>query len=320
MLRAHTRSRGLVAAAGGPSLWDYSLTAGTLPPVLSVARGTTATRVNASGLIVVEAANVPRWNYDPITLAGRGLLIEPQKTNLVAYSEDLAQSVYTTTNSAKIANAGTSPANGIAQGFQQNTTNGNHDLSISSGLSGIADNATMRLSFFAARGAGYSAEISGAARRKDGSFPSHIRDFDTLEQLSITPGLIGYIEQYQNGWVRIIADIPVLSGATTLQARMRMTQAANSAVQSFTGDGIGILAIWGVEVMDSPTLPPTSYVPTTGSAATRDADVVTLLDTSRASEITYVPLGSSTPTTCTVAAGAQPPSTLYGHWTRVRQL
>ncbi len=44
----------------------------------SVGLDSTATRVNAQGLIEVVPPNTPRFTHDPITLAPLGLLIEPE--------------------------------------------------------------------------------------------------------------------------------------------------------------------------------------------------------------------------------------------------
>ena len=53
---------------------------------LTFTRASTATRVNSSGLIESVASGVPRIDY----LNGCGqLLLEPQRTNLITYSEDL---------------------------------------------------------------------------------------------------------------------------------------------------------------------------------------------------------------------------------------
>ncbi len=63
-------------------------------------RATTATRINSSGLIETVANNIPRINYEN----GCGSwLFEPQRTNLLTYSNDFSQwngSSYITPNSA----------------------------------------------------------------------------------------------------------------------------------------------------------------------------------------------------------------------------
>jgi len=53
-------------------------------------RATTATRINSSGLIETVATNVPRLEYpliDGVVNGCPSLLLEPQRTNLVTYSE-----------------------------------------------------------------------------------------------------------------------------------------------------------------------------------------------------------------------------------------
>jgi hypothetical protein len=68
-------------------------TTGALDPRVTVARAlNTATRVNSSGLIEIINANLPRFDYDPVTLAPKGLLIEESRTNLMLQSQAIDQS------------------------------------------------------------------------------------------------------------------------------------------------------------------------------------------------------------------------------------
>lgn len=77
---------------------------------MDVVRATTATRVNSSGLIESVAANVPRLNYDSVG-GCPSILVEPQRTNLVPYSEMFADASWIKTNSATVtANVDISPA------------------------------------------------------------------------------------------------------------------------------------------------------------------------------------------------------------------
>lgn len=55
--------------------------ADTLDPRITFTRASTATRVNASGVLESVAIDGPRFDYDPVTLAPKGLLIEEQRTN-----------------------------------------------------------------------------------------------------------------------------------------------------------------------------------------------------------------------------------------------
>ena len=51
---------------------------------LDVARDSSATHVNEQGVIEVVPPNTPRFNYNPVTLAPLGLLLEPEAENLIA--------------------------------------------------------------------------------------------------------------------------------------------------------------------------------------------------------------------------------------------
>jgi hypothetical protein len=59
---------------------------GTLDSRITFTRSSTATFVGSNGLIQSAAINVPRFDYDPVTLAPRGLLIEGQRANLLLNS------------------------------------------------------------------------------------------------------------------------------------------------------------------------------------------------------------------------------------------
>jgi hypothetical protein len=75
-----------------PSYYDYSLlfdfaNSQTVDPRITFTRASSATRVNSSGTIVTASTDVARIDYDPVTLACKGLLFEEARTNLLTYSE-----------------------------------------------------------------------------------------------------------------------------------------------------------------------------------------------------------------------------------------
>lgn len=75
-------SRWSVATTGVPVLSLDFLTSNTLDPRVTFTRSTTATFVGSDGLIQTAAINAPRFDYNPVTLAPNGLLIEEQRVNL----------------------------------------------------------------------------------------------------------------------------------------------------------------------------------------------------------------------------------------------
>jgi len=74
------------ALALRPSL-SLDFLAGLNDSRITYSGGANGTRIDSSGVIV--AATTPRFDYDPVTLAARGLLVEEARTNLVTQSRDL---------------------------------------------------------------------------------------------------------------------------------------------------------------------------------------------------------------------------------------
>lgn len=74
-----------VASYPPPAL-SLDFKSGTLDPRITFTRNSTATRVGTNGLLETVSQNIPRFDYDPITLSCIGLLIEEQRTNLLSYS------------------------------------------------------------------------------------------------------------------------------------------------------------------------------------------------------------------------------------------
>jgi hypothetical protein len=74
-------------------------------------RSGNATRVNSEGLIELVTTNVPRLNYpliDGVVNGCPSLLLEPQRTNLIQYSEDFSQG-YWTKDGSSVTSGFTSP-------------------------------------------------------------------------------------------------------------------------------------------------------------------------------------------------------------------
>lgn len=75
--------------------------------IVTFTRASAAWRFNSSGVLEQVPANQPRIDYDPLTLALRGLLIEEQRTNLHSYSSDIWR--YGATRCSLTPNAGVAP-------------------------------------------------------------------------------------------------------------------------------------------------------------------------------------------------------------------
>lgn len=93
----------------------FYFTAGSMPSNVTLTRSGSATRVNSSGVLVTETSNTARFDYDPATLVLKGLMIEPASTNMLTYSQQLDTAPWSTAStgtggpSAVTANAAISP-------------------------------------------------------------------------------------------------------------------------------------------------------------------------------------------------------------------
>ena len=81
----------------GISLDLSFMTPGTLPSGVTFTRASTGTYFDATGTMQSATTNTPRWDYDPVTHALRGMLIEEARTNLLLNSATLGTQSVTTT-------------------------------------------------------------------------------------------------------------------------------------------------------------------------------------------------------------------------------
>jgi hypothetical protein len=65
----------------------------SVDPRITFTRSSTATRINHLGVLETVAANIPRLDYDPVTLACKGLLIEEARTNTIRNSKNTGATV-----------------------------------------------------------------------------------------------------------------------------------------------------------------------------------------------------------------------------------
>ena len=67
-----------------PPIREYPLLGPTLPADIAFSRSSPATYFNSAGVLTDAANNVPRFDYNPVTLGPLGLLIEDGRTNSVS--------------------------------------------------------------------------------------------------------------------------------------------------------------------------------------------------------------------------------------------
>ena len=232
---------------------------------LSVVRATTATRVNSEGLIESVATNVPRLDYTNGSCPS--ILVEPQRTNLVTYSEQFDNAVYINTENTTVsANIGTSPDGFLnADKLIPQATSNYHR--IVRNFTGIAL-TPHSFSIFVKRD-GYDFFL---IRVSDGA--NNNISFDLVNGIVtfVASGFTAFIESYENDWFRIGFIRTFSSVNPSIFLRSQPTSTTDNNILTFTGDSTSGAFIWGAQLESSSYA--TSYIPTTTASVTRNADVI----------------------------------------------
>jgi hypothetical protein len=244
-------------------------TTGTLDPRVSVTRAlNTATAVNSSGFIAVVNANLPRFDYDPATLAPKGLLIEEARTNALLYSQEFDNIVWGKIAATVTANSTTSPDGTTnADTLVESATTDTHYAYIAPIL--LAGTNTLSLYY----------KISSA--RKIALYHTNTntgRQFDATGNQSAglfnAPSGGATVVAAGNGWYRATITITATVGAN--EFRLWMVRASDDAI-NYAGDGTSGINIFGAQLEAGAFA--TSYIPTTTTSLTRNADYVTMTGT-----------------------------------------
>ncbi len=238
---------------------------GALDSRVTFTRTTTGTRFNSAGTLESVAIDGPRFDYNPVTLAARGLLIEEQRTNLFTYSSEFDNAAWGKTRSSITANAITAP-DGTLTGdklVEDTTANNTHfvkqDFTVAIG--------TYVYSVFAKAGERLILQVA----RNNSNINIITHQFN-LSTGSAT-GAGASITSVGNGWYRCVGVITVNAAASTgLNFSLN-----NGSTITYTGDGASGLYIWGAQLEAGAFS--TSYIPTTTAAATRAPDVATMTGT-----------------------------------------
>jgi hypothetical protein len=225
---------------------------------LSFTRASTATRVNASGLIEAVASNVPRLDYLGSTCPR--LNLEPQRTNLYLYSNDFSDVNWAKSESSITSNAIISPDGTVnSWKLNDNTINAQHALLRS--LGGIT--SPYAISFFVK-----SAEYSKCCIENYSDGGRVVFDIATKTVVSTSANFTSAtIQQYANGFIRISA----ITVGTTGNKAMGLGLVNDLGQDSFVGTGTKGIYVYGAQAEAGSYA--TSYIPTTAASVTRVADV-----------------------------------------------
>ena len=223
-------------------------------------RASNATVVNKAGLIETVGNGIPRIDFLGNTQGA--LKLEPQRTNLSPYSEDLNNFSTSNINVTINPNQITSPSGNLADKVEENNVDGSHAIRRLNGIS-VTAAQDYAFSFFAKKDersiVGISNTIGGAARNAFIDIENGIILSSDFNDSSI--------DNYGNGWYKIsLTDTATITSDYDIRI-YTSTQDGDFSHQGVVGYGF---YIWGISVEEGSYA--TSYIPTQGSAVTRLAD------------------------------------------------
>ena len=233
-------------------------------------RGSTATRVNKDGLIETVATNVPRLDYpliDGVVQDCPALLLEPSRTNIIPYSEDFTNSAWIKLKTTVSANSVIAPdGSQTADLISETTDYGIHQIYDTITLANGSYSGSI---FIKQKNIRYiQIQLSDFSTGEVGI----VFDFDTgTVHSTISTGSwssFNYsVQALDNEWFKVNLS-GTKGGGSVVVPVIRLLN--DSLSDSYTGDANKGIYLWGAQLESGSY--PTSYIPTSGSTATRSAD------------------------------------------------
>ena len=209
----------------------------------------------------------PRFDYDPVTLAPKGLLVEEQRTNLLTYSEQFEAANWSKSAATVTANATTSPDGTVdADKLAETATTSTHyALHFISAVTGTTYAGSIFVK--ASERSWCLVELGGAM-------------LNTYAFINLSTGAVGTTsgspttvsaQSYGNGWWRIVITKTASSSGT---GHFAIYPAQADGTASYAGTADSGIFVWGAQLEAGSFA--TSYIPTVASQVTRTADVATI--------------------------------------------
>ncbi len=293
-------------ARAAASLGGYDFTGATLDGA-TLTRATVGSSFNASGLLVGNAINAARFDYNPATLALRGLLIEEARTNAFLRSDEFDNATsWAKFNATVTANAGVAPDGATtADKFLEDATNGQHRLQQPIN---VTSGTTYTFTIFAKAaerswlGVAFS-QVAGGNPTSFNLSNGAIGTTQTGHTVEVTP--------INNGWYRLRLTI---TATATASAAFRLFMQTADNVFSYAGVGTNGVLLAGA--MHEIGAAQTSFINTTTVAVSRSADVLALVAPTGTATARYTFDDSTTQDVATVAGAYNAPTNLNRRWLR----
>ena len=250
-----------MASGGRPSLSFNFAAMPALDPRITFTRASTGTFFDSAGVLTSAANNAPRFDYNPSTLAARGLLIEEARTNLVLQSENFATTWGQSGSPTVSTNTTVAPDNTTTGDTIGSTATGSY---VFQSITFTGD-GTKAFSIFIKQGTSTVNRLF--VRDTTAGINRGLTDVTWtvgVPSVVVTNGSLLSLTQLSNGWYRVQVAVDSVVAANSNQLR----------IQPDTATGTGTVILWGAQLENGAF--PTSYIPTTTTALTRAADVASV--------------------------------------------
>jgi hypothetical protein len=251
-------------------LLDFARTK-KLDPRVTFTRASSGTYFDSTGVLRTATDNEARFTHNPVTGDSLGIMREPQRANLLTYSEQFDDASWLKTNGTITANATVAPDGSISADLFTGTGTGPNyafrGITLTQGVAytlscyvkqnNLADSRVLLRDFTEAGNATFNI-VAGTVISNSG----------IASNPQITP--VG------NGWFRISAVFT----PTIATGNHNISPVHNAAGNVTTG-----YFVWGAQI--EPGAFPTSYTKTVGSSVTRAADSITNNYLGRTGQGTY---------------------------------
>lgn len=206
----------------------------------------------------------PRFDYDPVTLAARGLLVEEQRTNLVTYSEQFDNAAWTKSNVTLSADSSVAPDGTVTADLVKPTSTGLDRRFEKTAITITSATSYTQTVYAKASGVNfiYFADINNAYNNVWFDLSAGTVSTPIVGSATITP--VG------NGWYRCSQTTTSSSTSGTFFVAL----ADSSGSRTSTASGNNGVLLWGAQLEAGSFA--TSYIPTVASTVTRSADVASV--------------------------------------------
>ena len=218
----------------------------------------------------------PRFEYDPVTLAPLGLLIEEARTNLLLYSNQINNVIWIKNNSPTITTDDTASPDGTlnADLVTRTTTAATYLLQV---VSKAASAITYTTTFYVKKSVGdyFALRLQGTfPARADVTFNIATGTISTTALATSTfTGASATITPTGNGWYR--CSLTAISDTAISITSYFSFLSTNAAVDGTDTASNSAGYVWGAQLETGAF--GTSYIPTVSASATRSADVATMV-------------------------------------------